>query len=328
MNYDLSIIDRLVADRQHAFRSAQLPHRPVGTIPPGRTTPCFAASFATSRSRRTARGTTVADLSIAVNLDVVIAGGGPGGSVAALALARGGARVTLLERLDRPGASVLRASGATGASGGGILLHPNGLAVLYALGLGEALRRRAHVSSVGSIRDERGRTILDVPVPDFGAGLDHVLAVRRSHLTGVLADAVAATPGIEVITGADVIDAHPSVRGVVPAPWHRAPSRRRRRRRRRRGALECAEVRSLRRPFEDPAQHLRAWNRRRRRAEPARRGGRRVLDSARAVRRVAARRRHDVLLRRRHRGRRHCGDRRPRPRTLPVRLDRGAAGVS
>ena len=134
-----------------------------------------------------------------MDLDVVIAGGGPGGSVAALALARGGARVTLLERLDRPAPSE-----------GGILLHPNGLAVLYALGLGEALRRRAHVSSVGSIRDERGRTILDVPVPNFGAGLDHVLAVRRSHLTGVLADAVAATPGIEVITGSEVIDAHSS----------------------------------------------------------------------------------------------------------------------
>ena len=136
---------------------------------------------------------------MAVHLDVVIAGGGPGGSVAALALARGGARVTLLERLDHPA-----------PSGGGILVHPNGLAVLYALGLGEALRSRAHVSSAGSIRDERGRTILEVPVPNFGAGLDHVLAVRRSHLTGVLADAVAATPGIEVITGAEVIDADSS----------------------------------------------------------------------------------------------------------------------
>ena len=134
-----------------------------------------------------------------MDLDVVIAGGGPGGSVAALALARGGARVTLLERLDRPA-----------AVGGGILLHPNGLAVLYALGLGEALRRRAHVSSAVSIRDERGRAILHVPVPDFGAGLDHMLAVRRSHLRGVLADAVAATPGIEVITGAEVIDVHSS----------------------------------------------------------------------------------------------------------------------
>ena len=82
--------------------------------------------------------------------------------------------------------------------------------MLYGLGLGDALRRCAHVSSAGSIRDERGRTILHVPVPDFGAGLDHVLAVRRSHLTGVLADAVAATPTIEVITGADVIDVHSS----------------------------------------------------------------------------------------------------------------------
>jgi 2-polyprenyl-6-methoxyphenol hydroxylase-like FAD-dependent oxidoreductase len=141
----------------------------------------------------------VAELTIAVNLDVVIAGGGPGGSVAALALARGGARVTLLERLDRPA-----------AAGGGILLHPNGLAVLYALGIGDALRRRAHISSAVAIRDERGRPILEMPVPYFGAGLDHMLAVRRSHLTAVLADAVAATPGIEVITGAEVIDVQSS----------------------------------------------------------------------------------------------------------------------
>jgi 2-polyprenyl-6-methoxyphenol hydroxylase-like FAD-dependent oxidoreductase len=134
-----------------------------------------------------------------IDLDVVIAGGGPGGSVAALALARGGARVTVLERID-----------GRGATGGGILLQPNGLAVLYALGLRDALHGRAHVSSAGSIQDERGRTILDVPVPDFGAGLDHVLAVRRGHLTGVLADAVSTTPGIEVITGAEVLDADTS----------------------------------------------------------------------------------------------------------------------
>ena len=141
----------------------------------------------------------MAELRVAVNLDVVIAGGGPGGSVAALALARGGARVTLLERLDHPA-----------PAGGGILLHPNGLAVLYALGVGDALRHRAHVSSAVSIRDTRGRTILEMPVPDFGAGLDHMLAVRRSHLTGVLADAVASTPGIEVITGAEAVDVHSS----------------------------------------------------------------------------------------------------------------------
>ena len=116
------------------------------------------------------------------------------------------------------GSPCSNATSASSAVGGGILLQPNGLAVLYALGLREALHSRAHVSSAGSIRDERGRTILDVPVPNFGAGLDHVLAVRRSHLTGVLADAVAATPGIEVITGAEVIDAHRS--GAVSYRLH------------------------------------------------------------------------------------------------------------
>jgi 2-polyprenyl-6-methoxyphenol hydroxylase-like FAD-dependent oxidoreductase len=51
--------------------------------------------------------------------NVVIAGGGIGGMTAALLLGSAGASVTLLERVAEPA-----------AVGAGILLQPNGLAVL------------------------------------------------------------------------------------------------------------------------------------------------------------------------------------------------------
>ena len=63
--------------------------------------------------------------------DVVVAGGGIGGMTAALLLGSAGASVTLLERVAEPA-----------AVGAGILLQPNGLAVLYALGLGRTRGRR------------------------------------------------------------------------------------------------------------------------------------------------------------------------------------------
>ena len=63
---------------------------------------------------------------------VVVAGAGVGGATAARLLAALGARVTLLERVREP-----RAVGA------GILLQPNGLAVLYALGLRDRLSSRS-----------------------------------------------------------------------------------------------------------------------------------------------------------------------------------------
>src|SRR5207344_3107865 len=91
----------------------------------------------------------------------------------------------------------------------GILLQPNGLAVLYGLGLGPALQARARRATTGAIEDGAGRAIMESPVPDFGAGLDHMLIVRRSHLLGVLLDAVAAEPGVEARFGSELVSAAP-----------------------------------------------------------------------------------------------------------------------
>ncbi|MCW5890583.1 MAG: FAD-dependent monooxygenase [bacterium] len=127
---------------------------------------------------------------------VLVAGAGIGGAACALLLARDGAEVTLLERVAEP-----RAVGA------GILLQPNGLAVLYGLGLEASLRNVGTVLRAGAVMDAAGRPILHTTVPDFGEGLDHLLAIRRSHLQTALLDAVAAAPGITSRFGADVREA-------------------------------------------------------------------------------------------------------------------------
>ena len=123
----------------------------------------------------------------------VVAGAGIGGTAAALLLANAGFTVTLFERVAEP-----RAVGA------GILLQPNGLAVLYGLGLRDALRRRAVESRHVNVADGDGRALLASTVPDFGGGYDHVLVVRRSHLQTVLLDAVAADARITCRFGYDV----------------------------------------------------------------------------------------------------------------------------
>jgi 2-polyprenyl-6-methoxyphenol hydroxylase-like FAD-dependent oxidoreductase len=135
-------------------------------------------------------------------VDVVVAGAGPAGSAAALLLAAIGRRVTVLEREPS-----VRAVGA------GIVLQPNGLAVLYALGLRAALHERAWLIRSFPLRDERGRVLSDPPMPEFGAGLDHGLVLRRSHLAAVLEHALAADDRIELVTGAAVVSATPD--GVV-----------------------------------------------------------------------------------------------------------------
>jgi 2-polyprenyl-6-methoxyphenol hydroxylase-like FAD-dependent oxidoreductase len=130
--------------------------------------------------------------------NVVIAGGGIGGMTAALLLGSAGASVTLLEQVAEPA-----------AVGAGILLQPNGLAVLYALGLAEQLQRAAWRTPPAAIRDPTGSVLLELPLPDFGRGLDHALVLRRSHLYGVLLAAVRAHPAIQVRLGTQVTWASP-----------------------------------------------------------------------------------------------------------------------
>jgi 2-polyprenyl-6-methoxyphenol hydroxylase-like FAD-dependent oxidoreductase len=138
--------------------------------------------------------------------DVVVVGAGVGGTAAALALARAGASVTLLERVAEP-----RAVGA------GILLQPNGLAVLDGLGVGAQIRTAGHPLATATLRSPTGSRLADLSPPDYGPGLDHLLAVRRSQLQEILLAAVHEQPSISLRLGADVTAAHAD--GAVDLMW-------------------------------------------------------------------------------------------------------------
>jgi 2-polyprenyl-6-methoxyphenol hydroxylase-like FAD-dependent oxidoreductase len=126
-------------------------------------------------------------------LDVVVCGAATGGCAAALALARTGASVTLVERVAEPK-----------AIGAGIAIAENGLAVLESLGLGPAMSVGRAVTEV-RIVDATGRTLL-APRGEP----PRAVMIRRSTLQGILLDAVANEPRIQTRFGAEVTRAAPS----------------------------------------------------------------------------------------------------------------------
>jgi 2-polyprenyl-6-methoxyphenol hydroxylase-like FAD-dependent oxidoreductase len=123
-------------------------------------------------------------------LNVVVCGAATGGCSAALFLARGGANVTLVERVAQP-----RAIGA------GIAIAENGIAVLEALGLGGIVSAGKPVTGA-RIVDASGRTLL---AP--GGKQPYAVMVRRSTLQSMLLDAVASESRITCRFGVDVTGA-------------------------------------------------------------------------------------------------------------------------
>ena len=116
--------------------------------------------------------------------EIVVAGGGIGGLAAALALARQGARVQLLEQ-----APVLSEVGA------GIQLGPNVTRILHAWGLGEALRAVAcWPRALHSREAHSGRLLGELPLGEraeqrYGAPY---ACIHRADLHRLLLDAVQA----------------------------------------------------------------------------------------------------------------------------------------
>jgi 2-polyprenyl-6-methoxyphenol hydroxylase-like FAD-dependent oxidoreductase len=139
--------------------------------------------------------------------DIVVVGGGIAGLTTALLLARVGASITLLERSPAPG-----------HDGTGIVLQPNGLAVMTGLGLDSPLHRHGCASGRLAVYGAGSRAIVDTRVADFGRALDHHLAVRRRVVHDALLGAVARDSTIACRLGAEVTRC--TIDGVVESVWH------------------------------------------------------------------------------------------------------------
>lgn len=127
---------------------------------------------------------------------VLIAGAGIGGLTAALALARAGRAVTVLERRTK-----------VEEIGAGIQLSPNASRILIDLGLGMALTRVAGEPDRLVVRQGQGGSrIMEMPLGQtmrerFGAPY---WVVHRADLQTVLLDAVRAQPSIRLVFGRTV----------------------------------------------------------------------------------------------------------------------------
>ena len=127
---------------------------------------------------------------------ILVAGGGIGGLVAALGLARAGRRVTVLEK-----------SPALGEIGAGIQLGPNAFHAFDALGVGDAARAMAvYIDSLRLMDALTAEEITHVDLgPAFRARFGNPYAViHRGDLHGVFLRACREDPRIELRTAAEV----------------------------------------------------------------------------------------------------------------------------
>jgi 2-polyprenyl-6-methoxyphenol hydroxylase-like FAD-dependent oxidoreductase len=124
-------------------------------------------------------------------LSIAVAGAGPGGLAAALALHGLGHKVVVYEQFEKPK-----------PVGSGLILQPTGLAVLDWLGLGERMRGLgSRIDRLHGITAATGKTVLDVSYAALGP--ERGYAVHRAALFNVLHDAVVAA-GIAVETARHV----------------------------------------------------------------------------------------------------------------------------
>ncbi|MCI2393170.1 FAD-dependent oxidoreductase [Aliiroseovarius sediminis] len=129
---------------------------------------------------------------------VTILGAGIGGLAAAIALARRGAQVTVLEQAP-----------AIAEVGAGLQISPNGVRVLDALGLNDVARRRAMRGTGVWLRDGvSGHEVIDFNFDKVAPGATFLL-FHRADLIDMLADAARAA-GVDIRCGVQVQAVIPS----------------------------------------------------------------------------------------------------------------------
>jgi salicylate hydroxylase len=138
---------------------------------------------------------------------VIVIGGGIGGLAAALALARQGLKVQVLEQ-----------SRELGEIGAGIQLGPNAFHAFDALGIGDAARKRAvYVERLLMMDAVDGSEVASMPVGEvFRSRFGNPYAViHRADIHLSLLEGVRANSGIEVVTGTHVEHVEQMAGGVI-----------------------------------------------------------------------------------------------------------------
>lgn len=93
---------------------------------------------------------------------------------------------------------VVERAPAASDAGAGMFLPANAVRALGDLGLGDAVRERGHRITRMRVRDQRGRTLVEMPFTAIWGDTGDCLAVRRPDLNRILADGVPVRYGVAV----------------------------------------------------------------------------------------------------------------------------------
>jgi 2-polyprenyl-6-methoxyphenol hydroxylase-like FAD-dependent oxidoreductase len=114
---------------------------------------------------------------------ILIVGGGIAGLTLATALHRQGFKTELVER-----------SSSWHAAGAGILLHANGMRILRALGLGEAVEQAGAIVRHWSFCDQHGKPLCDTDLEELWGKVGPCIGIERPRLQKTLLTGAAAIP--------------------------------------------------------------------------------------------------------------------------------------